>query len=92
MEHQMKLPKISEKTTQPKSKVTKPEGDYGQKSVSLRASSSKMLGVGRGMFGRGGWFGNGGSMKNRKSSKKLSKGKFQCSKPGHYTNCKCECK
>ena len=45
-------------------------GAMQQGALNTRASSSKMLGIGRGIFGRGGWFGNGGSMKNRKSSKK----------------------
>jgi len=48
-------------------------GAMQQGALNTRASSSKMLGIGRGMFGRGGWFGNGGSMKNRKSSKKNTK-------------------
>ena len=40
MEYQMKMPKLP-KTTQPKSKVTKP--DEERRSVSLRASSSKKV-------------------------------------------------
>ena len=46
MEHNMKVPKIPPKTTQAKTKVTKPESAWRQdvehrRSVSLKASSSK---------------------------------------------------
>jgi hypothetical protein len=41
MEHQMKMPKIPERTTQPKSKVTKPDDE--RRSVSLKASSSRKI-------------------------------------------------
>jgi hypothetical protein len=41
MEHQMKFPKIPTRTTQPKSKVIKPEDERRRRSVSLRASSLK---------------------------------------------------
>ena len=37
----MKVPKIPPKTTQAKSKVTKPDDDRRGRSVSLKASSSK---------------------------------------------------
>ena len=60
---------IVEKTTSStNASVQYPLAQHGaiqQGVLNTRAGSSKMMGMGRGVFGRGGWFGNGGKYSRR---------------------------